>query len=47
MANTKQIIRIELTSSNYATIRLSALIGWIAALSGIEIKRLEVKELKK
>lgn len=44
---TKQIIRIEVTTSNWKTIRLSALIAWIASITDMDITRLEVKELKK
>lgn len=44
---TKQIIKIEVTTSNWKKINLSSLIGWIANIGGLEITRLEVKEVKK
>lgn len=43
----KQIIRIEVTWEGWKTLRLNALIAWLASLDNLEIKRIDVREPKK
>lgn len=44
---TKQTIIIEVTWDGWSTLRLNALIAWLANLEGLTIKRLIVREPKK
>ena len=44
---TKQVIVIEVTWDGWSTLRLNALIAWLAGHEGLTIKRLVVREPKK